>query len=179
MRGFVLHEKGEAGWTEVPDPEVGPHGAVTRVTAAATCPTGVHMIATAAFPASIGKVIGHEAVGVFERTGEVVRDFKPGDCVLIPTGYSDWRHPRAARRGEVLPDLQSLLLTRPDDRGHVLRARADPGRGHDPGPHSRCRHRHASPCWSVTWSPPDSPAWSGWRSSSARPSWLSGQDRSG
>jgi threonine dehydrogenase-like Zn-dependent dehydrogenase len=99
MRGFVLHEKGNAGWAEVPEPEIGPYDAITRVTAAATCTTDVHMIATAAFPALIGKVLGHEAVGVVEQVGELVTGFQPGDRVVIPTGYSDWRNPRA-QRGE-------------------------------------------------------------------------------
>lgn len=99
MRGYVLHEKGNAGWAEVPEPEVGPYDAITKVTAAATCTTDVHMIATAAFPALLGKVLGHEAVGVVEQVGDLVTGFAPGDRVVIPTGYSDWRHPRA-QRGE-------------------------------------------------------------------------------
>jgi threonine dehydrogenase-like Zn-dependent dehydrogenase len=74
MPGFVLHEKGDAGWAQVPDPEVGPYDAVTRVTAAATCTTDVHMIATAAFPASVGKVIGNEAIGVVrDRDPDVIK----------------------------------------------------------------------------------------------------------
>jgi threonine dehydrogenase-like Zn-dependent dehydrogenase len=99
MRGYVLQEKGHAAWQEVPDPVIGPRDAVVRPTAVATCTTDVHMIATAAYPALIGKVIGHEAVGVVEKVGEAVRDFRPGDRVVLPCGYSDWRHPRA-QRGE-------------------------------------------------------------------------------
>ncbi|MFC9905496.1 zinc-binding dehydrogenase [Rhodococcus sp. NPDC127593] len=68
-------------------------------TMVATCTTDVHLIETAAFPAALGKVVGHEAVGVVERVGESVVDFAAGDRVIIPTGFSDWRHP-AAQRGE-------------------------------------------------------------------------------
>lgn len=99
MKGYVLKEKGKAVWENVPIPEIGPKDVLTRVSAVATCTTDVHMIATAAFPALIGKVIGHEGVGVVDKVGKLVKDFKPGDRVLLPTGYSDWESVHA-QRGE-------------------------------------------------------------------------------
>jgi threonine dehydrogenase-like Zn-dependent dehydrogenase len=99
MRAYVLHGKGQAAWTEVPVPTLGPYDALVRPTAVATCTTDVHLIETAAFPAAVGKAIGHEAVGIVEEAGELVRDFKPGERVIIPSAGSDWRHPRA-QRGE-------------------------------------------------------------------------------
>jgi threonine dehydrogenase-like Zn-dependent dehydrogenase len=70
-----------------------------RPTAAATCTTDVHAIATLAFPNALGKVIGHEAVGVVDTAGELVKDFKVGDRVVLPAILADWRNPRA-QRGE-------------------------------------------------------------------------------
>jgi threonine dehydrogenase-like Zn-dependent dehydrogenase len=99
MRGYVLEGKGQAAWNEVPVPAIGPYDALVRPTTVTTCTTDVHLIATAAWPAAVGKVIGHEAVGIVERVGELVKDFKPGDRVIIPSAGSDWRHPRA-QRGE-------------------------------------------------------------------------------
>jgi len=99
MRGYVLEAKGKATWKEVPMPVLGPNDALVRPTAVATCTTDVHMIATAALPKTVGKVIGHEAVGVVEKVGGNVKAFKPGDRVVLPCGNSDWRHPRA-QRGE-------------------------------------------------------------------------------
>lgn len=99
MRGFVLHAKGHASWTEVPVPPLGPYDALVRPTAIAICTTDIHLIATAGLPAAVGKPIGHEAVGVVERVGELVKDFAPGDRVIIPAGGTDWRHPRS-QRGE-------------------------------------------------------------------------------
>jgi NADPH:quinone reductase-like Zn-dependent oxidoreductase len=64
MKGYVLQGKGDAAWQEVPVPEIGPYDALVRPTAVATCTTDVHAIATMAFPNALGKVIGHEAVGV-------------------------------------------------------------------------------------------------------------------
>ncbi len=99
MRGYVLEGKDRATWQDVPVPEVGPLDALVRPTAVATCTTDVHLIATASLPTAIGRVIGHEAVGIVEQVGEMVKDFKPANRVIIPTGTADWRHPRA-QRGE-------------------------------------------------------------------------------
>lgn len=99
MQGYILRAAGQAGWSEVAPPQPAPYDAIVRPTAVAICTTDVHLIATAAFPAAIGKPIGHEAVGVVESVGELVRDFRPGDRVIIPAGGTDWRHPNA-QRGE-------------------------------------------------------------------------------
>ena len=61
------------------------------------CTTDVHLIETVALPASLGKVIGHEAVGTVEQVGDLVKNFKPGDRVVLPAGVADSRHPRAQR----------------------------------------------------------------------------------
>ena len=99
MRAYVLHGKGNAAWAEVPVPSLGQYDALVRPTTVATCTTDVHLIETAGLPAAVGKAIGHEAVGIVEEVGERVKDFKPGDRVIIPSAGSDWRHPRA-QRGE-------------------------------------------------------------------------------
>lgn len=99
MRGYVLKDAGHAEWTEVPAPTPGPYDAIVRPTAVAVCTTDVHLIATAGFPAAVGKAIGHEAVGIVESVGALVKDFAPGDRVIIPAGGTDWRHPNA-QRGE-------------------------------------------------------------------------------
>lgn len=99
MRGYVLQEKGRADWQEVPVPEIGPYDALVRPTAVATCTTDVHLIDALSLPGALGKVIGHEAVGVVHEVGGLVTDFAVGDRVLLPAGLADWRHPRA-QRGE-------------------------------------------------------------------------------
>lgn len=99
MRGYVLHEKGRASWSDVPTPVIGADDALVRPTTVAVCTTDIHLIGTAGFPAAIGKPIGHEAVGVVEDVGSNVRGFKPGDRVIIPAGGTDWRTTHA-QRGE-------------------------------------------------------------------------------
>ncbi|MEN2738666.1 zinc-binding dehydrogenase [Microbacterium sp. X-17] len=99
MRGYVLHGKDDASWSDVPIPPLGPYDALVRPTAVATCTTDVHLIAAASFPNAIGKPIGHEAVGVIARVGDRVKDFAPGDRVVMSAGGPDWRIPQA-QRGE-------------------------------------------------------------------------------
>ena len=99
MRGYVIQEKRRAEWQDVPVPQIGPYDALVRPTAVATCTTDVHLIDSLSLPNALGKVIGHEAVGVVETVGDLVTDFAPGDRVVLPAGLADWRHPRA-QRGE-------------------------------------------------------------------------------
>ena len=99
MKGYVLQSKGKAAWQDVPVPEIGPYDALIRPTAVATCTTDIHLIKAAAWPKAIGKVIGHEGVGVVEKVGSMVKDFKPGDRVVMPSAGSDFHHYRA-QRGE-------------------------------------------------------------------------------
>jgi len=99
MRGYVIQKKGRADWQDVPVPEVGPYDTLVRPTAVATCTTDVHLIDALSLPNALGKVIGHEAVGVVDTVGDLVADFAPGDRVVLPAGLADWRHPRA-QRGE-------------------------------------------------------------------------------
>jgi len=113
MKGYVLHGKGDAGWQEVPVPEIGPFDALVRPTAVATCTTDVHAIATLAFPNALGKVIGHEVVGVVDTIGELVKDFKVGDRVVLPAILADWRPPApsAAKRSITRPTARTCPRT--------------------------------------------------------------------
>lgn len=99
MRGYVIQDKGRAEWQDVPVPEIGSYDALVRPTAVATCTTDVHLIDSLSLPNALGKVIGHEAVGVVDTVGDQVTDFAPGDRVVLPAGLADWRSPYA-QRGE-------------------------------------------------------------------------------
>jgi isopropanol dehydrogenase (NADP+) len=99
MKAYILEGKNQAFWRDIPIPEIGSYDALVRVTAVATCTTDVHQIQTASLPTLIGKALGHEAVGIVDSVGDQVKDFKPGDRVVIPVGWSDFRHPKA-QRGE-------------------------------------------------------------------------------
>ncbi|WP_172825601.1 zinc-binding dehydrogenase [Microbacterium pygmaeum] len=96
-------------------PCVGPYDALVRPTVVAICTTDVHLIETAARPTAIGKVIGHEAVGIVTAVGEHVRDFRAGDRVVLPAVVADWRHPRA-QRGEAKYHQTNSPYRSADDR---------------------------------------------------------------
>ena len=99
MKAYVLKAKGNAVFEDIPIPHIEPRDALVRTTAMAVCTTDIHLIETAAWPRAIGKVIGHESVGIVEKVGSEVKDFKPGDRVVLPSAGTDWHTPHA-QRGE-------------------------------------------------------------------------------
>jgi len=84
MEAVVFHGVGDIRLEEVPEPTVkGERDAVVRLTASAICGTDLHMI-RGTFPGmQSGTILGHEGVGIVEAVGAGVRDFAPGDRVVI------------------------------------------------------------------------------------------------
>jgi threonine dehydrogenase-like Zn-dependent dehydrogenase len=82
VRGVVYREPGRVEVTDVPDPELEhPADAIVRVTATAICGSDLHFF-HGKTPLEPGETMGHEAVGVVERTGSAVARFSPGDRVV-------------------------------------------------------------------------------------------------
>lgn len=50
----------------------------------------VHTVWEGAIGDRSDMILGHEAVGVVEEVGELVRDFKPGDKVVVSAITPDW-----------------------------------------------------------------------------------------
>jgi len=92
MKGLVLVEKGKTEWREVPKPEMGAFDVAIKPTVVAPCTTDLHLIETFAMPFLAGRVIGHETSGIVQEVGSLVKDFKPGDRVVAPSGMFDWRN---------------------------------------------------------------------------------------
>lgn len=99
MKAYILHGKNDASFEDIPLPTIGEYDALVKVTTVSTCTTDVHQLLTAAIPGLIGKALGHEAVGIVDKVGSRVKDFKAGDRVVIPAMWSNFRDP-AAQRGE-------------------------------------------------------------------------------
>lgn len=84
MKGFGMLGVGKAGWVEKPDPVIRESTDVLiKTTAVAHCTSDVHLVESGMLPSMIGNIIGHEAVGIIEKVGKDVKDFKVGDRVAV------------------------------------------------------------------------------------------------
>ncbi len=90
MKGFAMLRIGEVGWVEKSRPVCGPMDAVCRPLAAAVCTSDVHTVWEGAVGDRHDLILGHECCAEVVETGALVKDFKPGDRVLVPAITPDW-----------------------------------------------------------------------------------------
>lgn len=90
MKGFAMLKIGETGWVEKERPACGPYDAICRPLALAPCTSDVHTVWAGAIGDRHEMILGHEAVGEVVEVGPEVKDFKPGDRVLIAAITPDW-----------------------------------------------------------------------------------------
>src|SRR5687768_7528618 len=84
MKAVVFREIADIGVESVPDPSVRqPTDAVVRITTSAICGTDLHLVRGTMPGMRPGTVLGHEGIGVVEDVGTDVRNFRPGDRVVI------------------------------------------------------------------------------------------------
>ncbi len=102
---------------EVPVPDVGPNDVRIRVQKASICGTDVHIYnwdAWAQKTIPVPLVIGHEFVGVVDRVGNAVTDFKEGELVTTE-GHIVCGHCRncLAGRRHLCPNTKGIGVNRP------------------------------------------------------------------
>ena len=90
MKGFAMLRIGEVGWIEKEVPECGPLDAIVRPLAIAICTSDVHTVYEGALGDRHNMILGHEGCGEIVKVGSCVKDFKPGDRVLVPAITPDW-----------------------------------------------------------------------------------------
>lgn len=90
MKAFAMLGIGKTGWIEKDRPACGPNDAILRPIALAPCTSDVHTVWEGAVGDRYNLILGHEGVGEVVETGGLVRDFKPGDKVIIPAITPDW-----------------------------------------------------------------------------------------
>ncbi|WP_394912582.1 NAD(P)-dependent alcohol dehydrogenase [uncultured Robinsoniella sp.] len=90
MRGFAMLGIGKTGWINKQAPECGPLDAICKPLAIAPCTSDVHTVWAGALGDRHDMILGHEAIGEVVETGSLVKDFKPGDKVIIPAITPDW-----------------------------------------------------------------------------------------
>ncbi len=91
MRAFAMRKIGEVGWIGKKIPECGPFDAVVRPLALAPCTSDIHTVYEGALGERTDLTLGHEAAGEIVSVGGLVRDFRPGDRVIVPAITPEWR----------------------------------------------------------------------------------------
>lgn len=81
---------GKTGWIEKEKPKCGAIDAIVRPIAVSPCTSDVHTVFEGAIGERENMVLGHEAVGEIVEVGSSVKDFKPGDRVIVPAITPDW-----------------------------------------------------------------------------------------
>lgn len=90
MKGFAMLRIGATGWIEKDRPQCGPTDAIVRPLALSPCTSDVHTVWEGAIGERENMILGHEGCGVVDEVGELVRDFKPGDRVMVAAITPDW-----------------------------------------------------------------------------------------
>ena len=86
MKAVTWHGVGDIRFDEVSDPKIEePTDAIVRITTSAICGTDLHFVRGTMPGLRPGVVLGHEAVGEVVEVGPGVRNFSPGDRVVVPS----------------------------------------------------------------------------------------------
>ena len=93
MKAYVGHSRGVVGWMDKPNLVCGPDDAICRPLVLCTCSSDVHTAWEMDTPYLKDITLGHEVLGVILEVGENVKDFKPGDKVIVPCTRPTWKHP--------------------------------------------------------------------------------------
>jgi alcohol dehydrogenase len=84
MNALVYHGPGKKSWEEKPKPLINePTVALVKILKTTICGTDLHIMKGDVPTVSVGRIIGHEGVGIIEDVGTGVSNFKKGDHVLI------------------------------------------------------------------------------------------------
>lgn len=86
MKAVVFRGIGDIRVEDVPEPKIqNPTDAIVRLTSSAICGTDLHFVRGSFAGVKPGTILGHEGVGIVEAVGAEVRNFEPGDRVVIPS----------------------------------------------------------------------------------------------
>ena len=90
MKCFAAISFQKLGWIEIEKPKPGPLDAIIRPIAISPCTSDIHTAFDNTTMEVNNVVLGHEAVGEIVEIGAGVKDFKPGDRVIVPGMTPDW-----------------------------------------------------------------------------------------
>lgn len=88
MKALVYHTSeqgpGKHTWEDVPRPSIREAGdAIVRISTTTICGTDLHILKGDLPAVTDGRILGHEGIGVIEKVGAAVTEFKVGDKVII------------------------------------------------------------------------------------------------
>ena len=90
MKGYAMLKIGSVGWVEKKSPACGAMDAICKPLAIAICTSDVHTVWEGAVGERHDMILGHECCAEVVEVGADVKDFKPGDRVLVPAITPDW-----------------------------------------------------------------------------------------
>jgi threonine dehydrogenase-like Zn-dependent dehydrogenase len=97
IKGLAMLGIGKISWIEKEAPECGPLDALVRPIVVAPCTSDIHTVWEGALGERTDMILGHEAIGEVVEVGELVKDFKKGDKVIVPAITPDWGSVNAQR----------------------------------------------------------------------------------
>jgi len=84
MKALVYHGPGKKSWEVKPKPIIeDPTDAVVKILKTTICRRDLHILKGNVPTVTDGRIIGHEGVGIIDKVGSAVHNFKKGDSVLI------------------------------------------------------------------------------------------------
>ena len=89
MKGYGMISVNNVGWIEKEAPKAGPFDAILKPIAVAPCSSDTHVSHGGAGPIE-NRILGHESVGEVVEVGSAVKNFKPGDKVIVNCVTPDW-----------------------------------------------------------------------------------------
>ena len=90
IKGLAMLGIGKIGWIEKEAPKCGPLDALLRPIVVAPCTSDIHTVWEGAIGERTDMFLGHETIGEVMEVGELVKDFKKGDKVIVPAITPDW-----------------------------------------------------------------------------------------
>jgi len=84
MKALVYHGPGKKSWDEVPDPVIQhPTDVIVRMDATTICGTDLHILKGDVPEVEVGRILGHEGIGVITEVGSGVTQLAVGDRVIL------------------------------------------------------------------------------------------------
>jgi alcohol dehydrogenase len=105
MKALVYHGPGSKSWDEVPMPTItADSDAIVRVDCTTICGSDLHILKGDVPEVTVGRILGHEAVGTVESVGNAVTTIAVGDRVLVSciSACGRCRYCRESRYGQCL-----------------------------------------------------------------------------